>query len=84
MERMARFSTHLILFLAKEVNHLHQNKITPVFWVRIKQNTSKILLELRGMAVLGKALGWSSSKFLLSAAPLGPVNISLYGSMFTR
>lgn len=61
--RMACFSIHLILFLAKEVDRLCRYKFTPVFWMSIKQNTSKALLKLRGMAVLDKAPGWSSSSF---------------------
>lgn len=60
---MARFSTHLVLFLAEEVDCLYRYKFTPVFWMSIKQNTSKALLKFRGMAVLGRALGWTSGSF---------------------
>lgn len=51
----------LMLLLAKEVDYLFRYKLIPVSWTSVKQNTSKALPKLRGMAVLGGALGWSSS-----------------------
>lgn len=77
MGRMAQFSIHLILFYAKQVDDLCRYKVTPVYQISMKQNTSKVLLKLRGMNVLGRTLGWSSSRFFSLMLLLVHMNIGL-------